>query len=66
MKDYVNTHQLPQDHPCVLDIIRRQFLNKPASKNLPLNLQYPDNKEQSAGQVKAILRLLNNMVNILF
>jgi len=27
--DYVNTHKVAQDHPCVLDLIRSKFINVP-------------------------------------
>ena len=28
--DYVNTHKVAQDHPCVLDLIRSKFIDYPA------------------------------------
>jgi len=27
--DYVNTHKVAQDHPCVLDLIRSKFIDVP-------------------------------------
>jgi hypothetical protein len=49
LKEYANAHKLQQDHPCLLDIIRRQHLNKPSPSDVPLFLDYPNvNKDQSA------------------
>jgi hypothetical protein len=62
LKEYANAHKLQQDHPCLLDIIRRQHLNKPSPSDVPLFLDYPNVKDPSAGQVTAVLRLLRNLV----
>lgn len=31
--DYVNTHKVAQDHPCVLDLIRSKFIDAPDSRD---------------------------------
>ncbi|XP_046653134.1 protein Star-like [Daphnia pulicaria] len=64
--EYANAHKLQQDHPCLLDIIRRQHLNKPSPSDVPLFLDYPNVKDPSAGQVTAVLRLLRNLTNGFF
>lgn len=64
--EYANEHKLQQDHPCLLDIIRRQYLNKPSPADVPLYLDYPNIKDQSAGQVTAVLRLLRNLTKGFF
>ncbi|XP_057372289.1 uncharacterized protein LOC130693183 [Daphnia carinata] len=64
--EYANEHKLQQDHLCLLDIIRRQYLNKPSPADVPLYLDYPNIKDQSAGQVTAILRLLRNLTKDFF
>ena len=70
--EYVNANKLPQDHPCVLDIIRRQFLNKPPSQDVPLQLDHMEwlnpltnsylSRSYNGGQVTAIQRILRNLV----
>lgn len=64
--EYANDQKLQQDHPCVLELIRQLYLNEPASLNLPLNLKYPLVKDQSAGQAKAVQRILRNLVIVHF
>ena len=61
-KEYANANKLQQDHPCVIELIRRQYLHEPAPPNTPLNLKYPKHKNPSAAQSQAILRLLGNLV----
>ena len=61
-KDYMNEHRLQQDHPCVIETIRRDFLKQPASEKEPLILREPNRIDSSVGQSKAILRHLNNKV----
>ena len=64
--DYINYHKLQQDHPCVIELIREQYLEKPAPKLEPLVLNSPEIIDPSAGQTKIILNHLNNKVeNIL-
>ena len=65
MADYINQNKLAQDHPCVIDIIRRQFLHDPSPRDVPYNMtsSTDPNGEPSPGQVPIILRLLKNQVN---
>ena len=55
--------RLQQDHPCVIELIKRDFLHAPSPENVPLALHNPDLVDPSAGQTKAVLRLLRNQVN---
>ena len=60
--DYMNTHKLPQDHPCVIETIRQHYLNKPSPPDVPLKLDSNDDKDRSPGQTGVIFRLLKNKV----
>ena len=74
--DYMNTNKLEQDHPCVIEIIRRQFLAPPAPSNVPYSFSnvtecdsgwnvttiFDPNGDPSMGQTAKILTLLKNMV----
>ena len=51
---------MEQDHPCVIDIIRRFYLHPPAPLNAPFDLDNPKIKDQSGGQSSDILRHLNH------
>ena len=64
--EYMNRNRLQQDHPCVVNYIRRHYLNSPAQRNVPLKLDYPEEKEPSEhGQPSVILDLLHNKVSYL-
>ena len=56
--DFMNANKLQQDHPCVIEIIRRFFLNEPPPANVPLILDNPGDLDPSAGQVTAIVKHL--------
>lgn len=58
----MNDHRLAQDHPCVIETIRRDYLKQPAADDEPLILREPNKADTSAGQAAAILRHLNNKV----
>ena len=60
----MNDNKLAQDHPCVIDMIRRHFLHDPSPADVPYNMtsSTDPNGEPSMGQVPIILRLLNNQV----
>ena len=60
--EYVNANKLQQDHPCVLEVIRRLFLNKPSPPDAPLRLDHMEQLNPSAGQVTAVQRILRNLV----
>ena len=60
----MNAGKLQQDHPCVIDVIRRFYLHHPVSKDVPLQLENPDEIEPSAGQARAILKHLNFKVKV--
>ena len=62
--EYINSNKLAQDHPCVIDIIRRQFLYDPSPRNVSYNMTKsikPDG-DPSQEQTPTILNLLNNKV----
>lgn len=56
--EYMNENKLQQDHPCVIEIIRRFYINGPAHAGAPLILANPDEIDPSAGQVTAIIKHL--------
>ncbi len=60
--DYINTNKLPQNHPCVIETIRKHFLYKPPTSDVPLKLDSNDMKDRSSGQTDVILKLLKNQV----
>lgn len=62
--EFINSNKLQQDHPCVIDIIRRQFLQWPSPRDVPYNLgtSTDPNGDPSPGQAQHVLRLLKNQV----
>lgn len=64
----MNELKMAQDHPCVVDIIRRQYLHPPAPANVAYNLSGNGTNEinfdPSAGQSQIILDLLKNKVKM--
>ena len=62
LKDYINSKRLEQDHPCVIEIIRRDYLRMPSPRQVPYNLSKPKVTDPSAGQTKLVLNRLNNLV----
>ncbi|KAK4010369.1 hypothetical protein OUZ56_019515 [Daphnia magna] len=64
--DYLNANKLPQDHPCVIETIKRHYLNKPSPPEVPLQLDSDDDKDRSPGQTGVIFRLLKNQTNGFF
>lgn len=60
--EYANAQKLQQDHPCVLKLIRNNYLQQPVPRSIPYNLNYPEIDDPSDGQSKGILRLLRNQV----
>jgi hypothetical protein len=45
--DYLNSKKLPQDHPCVIETIRKHYLNQPSSPEVPLKLDSNDDHDRS-------------------
>lgn len=64
IEEYINQRRLQQDHPCVIEIIRKQYLNKPpvmlGKVEEPKTITDP-----SSGQSQIVLRLLKNQVIII-
>lgn len=60
--EYANANKLQQDHPCVIRLIRRNYLLQPAPKNLSYRLDHPGSPDPSDGQSQAILEILQNKV----
>lgn len=58
----MNSDKLQQDHPCVIETIKRKFLHSPASPETPYSLAMPDKADPSAGQAAGILKYLGNQV----
>lgn len=59
----MNLNRLQQNHPCVIETIRRRYLHPPADPDVPYVLQAPANAiDPSAGQAKSILKYLGNQV----
>ena len=61
-EDYINTHKLAQDHPCVLNIIRNKFMNQPVSRDVPYNLE--DSSKIKTINDTEIKHLLKNKVGL--
>lgn len=61
-KEYMNFHRLQQDHPCVVNYLRRHLLKEPALPNLPFKLDYPEVSDPSMGQPNEILQILRHQV----
>ncbi len=60
--ELLNAFRLQQDHPCVIDIIRRNYIKYPELFDTPLNLDYPEDEDPSEGQSKLVLQYLQNKV----
>lgn len=60
----MNSQKLPQDHPCVIETIRKNYMRKPSPPNVPLKLDKDDMTDRSPGQTKVILGLLKNKVSL--
>lgn len=58
----MNNDKLQQDHPCVINNIRKYYLNPPAEFDVPLHLDYPEISDPSEGQTRPVLHILNNKV----
>ena len=61
--EYANSHRLQQDHPCVLELVKRSFLKEPFSRDVPYGLHQMQKLDPSAGQAKAIMRILRGQEN---
>ncbi|XP_057367395.1 uncharacterized protein LOC130688432 [Daphnia carinata] len=64
--EYANQNKLQQDHPCVVQLIRKNYLVRPAPKSVPYQLGNPLLLDPSDGQAKGILRILRNQTNGFF
>lgn len=60
--EWMNADRLQQDHPCVIETIRRRYLHPPADLDVPYNLAAPDRADPSVGQASSILNYLGNQV----
>jgi len=56
--DAINTVDMAQDDPCILNIIRNHFLYPPSKE--PLNLENPQDENPSMGQAQSVLTILEN------
>lgn len=61
--EYANANLLQQDHPCVIDIIRRLYLHGPAAPEVHYQLDRPNEMDPSDGRSTATLRLFRNQVS---
>ncbi len=62
ISDYANANQLQQDHPCVINLLRSNYLRLPAPNNLPYRMDRPEVMDPSDGQSEAILKMLQRKV----
>jgi len=60
----MNTVIMEQDDPCILNLLRKNFLFPPSKEKM--TLEQPDVMNPSMGQAQSILEILNNKVCILF
>ncbi|KAK4006761.1 hypothetical protein OUZ56_011919 [Daphnia magna] len=49
---YANAEKLQQDHPCVIHLIRKNYLRQPASRYQPYHLNDKELADPSDGQSK--------------
>lgn len=64
--DSMNDEKLSQDHPCVIETIRRRYLHPPADPDVPYVLNAPNTIDPSVGQAKSILKYLGNQVKDIY
>nr|CAH0107082.1 unnamed protein product [Daphnia galeata] len=64
--EYANANKLQQDHPCVIRLIRRNYLLQPAPISNPYRMDHPEVIDPSDGQSQAILKILQNKTNGFF
>ena len=62
ISEYANANQLQQDHPCVINLLRSNYLRLPAPNNLPYQMDHPEVMDPSDGQSKVILKMLQRKV----
>lgn len=62
----INTVVLEQDDPCIVNILRTQYLHPPSKEKL--SLEKPEDINPSMGQAQSVLEILKNkvVVNFLF
>lgn len=58
----MNANRLEQDHPCVVETIRRHFVHPPAERDVPYFLTYPEKKDPSGVEGFKILDRLGDPV----
>lgn len=59
--DSINSVVMEQDDPCILSLLRTQYLHPPSKEKL--KLEAPDNKNPSMGQAQSVLEILKNKVS---
>lgn len=59
--DYANRNKLEQDHPCVIEIIKKQFLIPPPPPQVSLALNSLPIADHSLGKSAVILRFSNRV-----
>ncbi|XP_046638300.1 uncharacterized protein LOC124316413 [Daphnia pulicaria] len=64
--EWMNADRLQQDHPCVIETIRRRYLHPPADLDVPYNLVAPNKADPSVGQAASILNYLGNQTKGFF
>lgn len=64
--EWMNRKKLPQDHPCVLKLLRQDYVHPPAAREIPYFLNNPKVNDTSVGQSSAILNFLKNKKNGFF
>lgn len=62
--EYVNQLRLPQNHPCVIKLIRERFLYVPAERNVPYRLERPNLDDPSSGQSQLRKQKFGNEVGV--
>ena len=64
----MNTLRLQQDHPCVIEMIRKHFLIPPSPPDVPYDLTVPEEHKwpyPTDGQTALTLRRLDYKVNVI-
>lgn len=61
-KENIIQKKMQQDHPCVIDYIRKNYMKKSPPPGTSLKLDSQETEKRSAGQTDAILGLLKHKV----
>lgn len=59
----INSQRMPQNHPCVIDIIRRRYLYPVVDDEVDYKLKHPEVVDPSKGQAARWRQYFGNQVS---